>query len=239
MLILFYVIYLLKKKIHISEAPSWMWRALPCWHLWCPLQQCACGGITRVNVGDLELSWKWFLIHHVGVVRNFLFNHCFHNVCIEDNLLFFFPRKPAAQCTCAVGIRAHLPPPPHPLFTTQTYTQNALRHKKTRQTTTRAKQSHIHYIRFRNSWIHYPTAPHPPHPGEERSTNKTRCKWKKGRKKNSAYNQTGLTLSQTRGLGSPPLAEFACVGLHLFECVRACSALFTVKRMKCQIVLHL
>lgn len=53
--------------------------------------------------------------------------------------------------------------------------------------------------------------------------------------------QTGLTLTQTTLVGSPAAAEFACVGFHLFQGVKACSALFTVKRMKMnsQIVPHL
>ncbi len=62
--------------------------------------------------------------------------------------------------------------------------------------------------------------------------------------KKSAYNQCNLNridLNSNNPPWFPAAAEFACVGLHLFEGVRACSALFTVKRMKMnsQIVLHL
>lgn len=64
------------------------------------------------------------------------------------------------------------------------------------------------------------------------------------RKKKSAYNQCNLNridLNSNSPLWFPTAAEFACIGLDLFESVRACSALFTVKRMKMssQIVLHL
>lgn len=62
--------------------------------------------------------------------------------------------------------------------------------------------------------------------------------------KKSAYDQCNLNridLNSNNPPRFPAAAEFACVGLHLFEGVRACSALFTVKRMKMnsQIVLHL
>lgn len=129
---------------------------------------------------------------------------------------------------------------PHPLFTMQTYTQNALhrKNKKKRKNkpndTGKTKSHSLHPIsEFMNALPN--TIPTPARRDQQTKHGAN----KKGKEKNSAYNQTGLTLSQTRSLGSPPLAEFACVGLHLFECVRACSALFTVKRMKCQIVLHL
>lgn len=66
----------------------------------------------------------------------------------------------------------------------------------------------------------------------------------KKRKKETAYKESNLNRIDLNSNKPPRLlaaAEFACVGLYLFEGVRACSALFTVKRMKMnsQIVLHL
>ena len=62
--------------------------------------------------------------------------------------------------------------------------------------------------------------------------------------KNTAHDQRNLNridLNSNNPPRFPAAADFVCVGLHLFEGVRACSALFTVKRMKMnsQIVLHL
>ena len=67
---------------------------------------------------------------------------------------------------------------------------------------------------------------------------------KQNARKKSAYDQCNLNridLNSNNPPRFPTAAEFACIGLHLFEGVRACSALFTVKRMKMnsQIVLHL
>lgn len=93
-----------------------------------------------------------------------------------------------------------------------------------------SKQSHIHYIRFQNTWIHYWPC------NKKKRLNKQNVG---GGGSCRRPNRIDLNSnSPSRFLGA---AEFACVGLHLFEGVRACSALFTVKRMKMksQIVLHL
>lgn len=76
---------------------------------------------------------------------------------------------------------------------------------------------HSHYnIRFQNTWIY-------DLPRRKAQQTKWAC--------NQCY-LNRIDLNSNNPPWFPAAAEYAHVGLHLFEGVRACSALFTVKRMK-------
>lgn len=158
-----------------------------------------------------------------GCPETFFFNHCIHNMCNEDSLLFSpFPRKPAAQCTCAVGIQACLPPPLPPPTSIHNANIHAERASPWKQAKRRRGQNKVTFITSDFGIHEYITPPNTHTPAREINKQNT-VQIKKKRKKKICLQPNRIDLkSDTRSRF--PAACWIRVRRSPF--IRVCQGLF-------------